>query len=231
MTDFRMNPVRGKPPGHRSLRAAWPGALIGFRLGLGLAFGLGVGLGVGGIPQAQADIGRPVASGPVGEFRLNVIAFPAQLGVGDSTWTVLVRDRVTGDIRTDVTVDVEGRPVPKVSGPAPDSSRARPGMHPGFYSARIHLAESGPWQGQIRVHSPEGETASLGFGFEVGPKENPWRAHMAAVLFPLVALMLFVWHQVRVKGRGARRPSHPRSSTGGPPGPLGGSQARAPKDT
>ena len=197
-------------------------------------------LGIAGVHPAQADLGRTVASGPAGEFRLNVIAFPPSLGVGESTWSVLVRDRATGKIRTDVTVEFDrapetpgkggasaGTPVPTsismptptptstptptptptpTSTPAPTQTpkpiRAQPGVHPGFYSTRVLLSEAGNWWGQIRVRSPEEANASFDFGFEVGPAKDPWHEHRGAILFPLVALMLFAWHQKRVGGTG-----------------------------
>jgi len=185
-------------------------------------------LGFAGVHPAQADLGRTVASGPAGEFRVNVVAFPPSLGVGESTWSVLVRDRTTGKLRTDVTVEFAQAPgtpgkggasagtsVPTptpTSTPAPTPAPAptqtpkpipaQPGAHPGFYSTRVLLSEAGNWWGQIRVRSPEGENASFDFGFEVGPAKDPWHEHRGAILFPLVALMLFAWHQRRVGGTG-----------------------------
>jgi len=173
-------------------------------------------LGIAGVHPAQADLGRTVASGPAGPFRVNVIAFPPSLGVGESTWSVLVRDRATGKLRTDVTVEFDrapgtagkaeapaGTPVP-ASTPTPTQTPkpipAQPGAHPGFYSTRVLLSEAGNWWGQIRVRSPEEEEASFDFGFEVGPAKDPWREHRGATFSPLVALMLFAWHQKRVWG-------------------------------
>ena len=178
----------------------WPGWASWAKLSLAFL------MGFAGVHPAQADLGRTIASGPAGAFRVNVIAFPPSLGVGDSTWSVLIRDRATGRLRTDVAVEFDGAPRTTGKGGAPGMtpkpSPAQPGAHPGFYSTRVLLSEAGNWWGQIRVRSLEGEKASFDFGFEVGPAKDPWREHRGATFLPLVALLLFAWHQTRVWGTG-----------------------------
>lgn len=192
----------GAPQNSRPGLSQGPGSPRACWVRLSLAFLLGFA----GVHPAQADLGRTVASGPAGAFRVNVIAFPPSLGVGDSTWSVLIRDRATGRLRTDVAVEFDGAPRTTGKGGAPGMtpkpSPAQPGAHPGFYSTRVLLSEAGNWWGQIRVRSLEGEKASFDFGFEVGPAKDPWREHRGATFLPLVALLLFAWHQKRVWGTG-----------------------------
>jgi hypothetical protein len=163
---------------------------------------------LGASSDARADIGSSVAAGSAGAFWLNVMALPAPVRVGDSAWSILVRERDSGALRTDVRVEIELLPVGAVPGraPRPLPAQARTGRHPGFYSARVQLAKVGAWRGSVRViprggpengEAASGAAGSLDFSFEVGPRVNPWREHGGAIAFPFLALAVFGWHQRR----------------------------------
>ena len=96
---------------------------------------------------------------------------------------------------------------------------ARAGKHPGFYSARIQLADPGRGSATIRVgpESAAGEGATLDIDFDVLPPARPWREHAGAIAFPFGLLAIFVWHQRRCEDRRTRR--HP--SLGQGPSPTG----------
>ena len=184
----------GRGPG---VRLRWRGAL------LVLTLALGPGLGV------RADLGVPLGSGSAGAYRIDVIAFPAPLRVGDGFFSVLVRDPGTGAVRSDLGVVIEIRSAHEGAASATFVFPAKAGKHPGFYSARIRLADPGPGLATIRVTSKSGASggAALDVGFDVLPPAKPWREHAGAIAFPFGLLAIFVWHQRRRHDRWAKQ--HP----------------------
>ncbi len=184
----------GREPG---VRLRWRGAL------LVLPLALGSGLGV------RADMGVPLGSGLAGAYRIDVIAFPAPLRVGDGFFSVLVRDPGTGAVRSDLGVVIEIRSADEDAASATLAFSAETRKHPGFYSARIPFAGPGLGLATIRVMSESGasEEAALDVGFDVLPPAEPWREHAGAILFPFGLLAIFVWHQRRSHDRQTRRRS------------------------
>ena len=164
-------------------------------------------------------MGIPLGSGLAGEYRIDLIAYPAPLRVGDGFFSVLVRDPGTGAVRSDLGVVIEIRSGDEGAAPGARAFPAETGKHPGFYSARIQLAGPGPGSATIRVgpESAAGKGAALDIGFDVLPPARPWREHAGAIAFPFGLLAIFVWHQRRCEDRRAER--HP--SLGNGPSPTG----------
>ncbi len=167
------------------------------RLGLMLA------LALLGAPRSAADMGGLLAAGQGGPFELSAVVAPWPPAVGPANWSFLVRDTRTGQARTDLRVTFETGPGSEESA-AP--GRSVPGAHPGFYSARVQLGETGQWWGRVRAEAPDGSSGSLRFVYAVEPGPGPWLDHWGAILFPFMALLVFAWHQRRrlAQGGGGR---------------------------
>jgi hypothetical protein len=155
---------------------------------------------IAGAEMASGDVGGTVAAGRTGDLRIHVLAFPVPLSVGESDWSILVRQADTGRLRDDLRVEIrlEADRASEGPGPDPETATAGPGRHPGFYSARIRLDAEGGWRGNVIARSPEGAERTLGFGFRVRREESAWRAHWGSLLLPFALLGGFAWHQRRV---------------------------------
>ena len=160
-------------------------------------------LALGAGPGVRADMGIPLGSGLAGGYRIDLIAYPAPLRVGDGFFSVLVRDPGTGAVRNDLGVVIEIRSAEERPAPRARAIPAEAGKHPGFYSARIPLANPGLGLATIRVPSGSGERkgGELDVGFDVLPPAKAWRDHAGAIAFPFGLLAIFVWHQRRSHGR------------------------------
>ncbi|HIF98450.1 MAG TPA: hypothetical protein EYQ54_15745 [Myxococcales bacterium] len=183
-----------------------------------LVFVLVFVLALVGVPGAAADMGLPLGSGMAGPYRVDLVAFPAPLRVGDAVFSVLIRERESGAVRTDLDVRVEvgaegdARVDMGVEGdggmPETSVGRAEKGRHPGFYSIQVRLAQAGRGGVAIAIKPQVGESsaaeARLNFLFDTLPAPKPWRQHAGAIAFPFGLIALFVWHQRR---RAAGRPA------------------------
>jgi hypothetical protein len=152
-------------------------------------------------------MGIPLGSGLAGGYRIDLIAYPAPLRVGDGFFSVLVRDPGTGAVRSDLGVVIEIRSADEGAAPGARAFPAETGKHPGFYSARIPLTDQGLGLATIRVTSGAGarEGGALDVGFDVLLPAKPWRDHAGAIAFPFGLLAIFVWHQRRSHGRQAKQ--------------------------
>ena len=152
-------------------------------------------------------MGIPLGSGLAGGYRIDLIAYPAPLRVGDGFFSVLVRDPGTGAVRSDLGVVIEVRSGDEGAAPGARAFPAEAGKHPGFYSARIPLTDPGLGLATIRVMSGSGprQKEALDVVFDELPSAQPWREHAGAIAFPFGLLAIFVWHQRRSHGRQAKR--------------------------
>ncbi|MCS5637417.1 MAG: hypothetical protein NZ990_12930 [Myxococcota bacterium] len=186
--------------GERRDNGSRPGRDLARPVGIVVAFLLALVSVMGAAETAPADVGGTIAAGRAGDLRIHVLAFPLPLSVGESDWSILIRDADTGRLRDDLRVEIrlDGARASGGPLPGPRTASAGPGRHPGFYSARIRLDAQGGWRGNVIARSPEGAERTLGFGFRVRREESAWQAHWGSLLFPFALLSGFAWHQRRV---------------------------------
>ena len=158
------------------------------------------------VKPAFGDLGALVARGEIGDQRITVLAAPSPLRVGTVLLSLSLQP-TKNSARPEVTeIDLTFTP--------PDTdhlenghghghhgairARARPegSPHPGMLATQVDLQKAGTWTVQAALHQSDREER-FSFDLEVGPPASPWLDYGLAFAFPLVGILIFIWHQRR----------------------------------
>lgn len=159
---------------------------------------------------AAADGEAPIAHGLTGNYEITVLVSPIPVSVGETRWTVLVRNRNTGVLGVERSDDL--LLILETAATMPSALRIVPPLErlptePPLYTARIDLPSSGLWRGQVAVQSAGGP-ASLRFDVPVDPARGIMGEHWPSLALAPVTLACFSLHQWLVRRR--RTPRRPR---------------------
>lgn len=158
------------------------------------------------VKPAFGDLGSLVARGEIGRQRITILAAPSPLRVGTVLLSLSLQP-INKSARPPVTeIDLTFTP------PEADHlenghghghhgairARARPegSPHPGMLATQVDLQKAGTWTVQADLHQ-SGREESFSFDLEVGPPASPWLDYGLAFAFPLVGILIFIWHQRR----------------------------------
>ena len=147
---------------------------------------------------ARADGLAPVSRALAGPVDVTVLASPAPVQVGLTTWYVLLGE--TGD-------DGSARAQPSELVLAPDARAGEPQTPPRvvpltpvggsgrLWSGSTELAHPGHWRGRARLQSAAGATLEMTFEIEAVPGKSPLLEHWRALSIAPVGLAGFGLHQ------------------------------------
>lgn len=162
------------------------------------------------LESASADIGVPLLRASEGGFEVEILATPAPLRVGASEWTAWVRDRASGRVMRDVSLELDLMRIEEDATTPPHRHHHEAGitapMSPNaasdqrFRSARLELPRPGRWTGGLRVSRGD-DSVTVPFEFEVQPARSVFLRHWIAFAIVPVGLLLFGLQQWRVHGR------------------------------
>jgi hypothetical protein len=156
---------------------------------------------------ARADGGTIRLSKDNGTFRVTVFTSPAYVRAGPVDISVLVQDRITGEVAPDAKVDIR-----VVSRAPPDvvlCEHATKGRATNklYQAAVFDLPRPGSYLVQVSIDGG----APVGFSVDAGEPLPSWLAMGPWVGWPATVILLFAIHQVLVRrGRSAARPVHAR---------------------
>ena len=160
---------------------------------------------------AQGDLGALVAQGNLGEDRITILAAPSPLRVGKVLLNLSLQPEggPANTRNTDLTLTLKppGDHPPEGthhhSGVIHTRAQRQKSTHPGMLGALVELPTAGTWQVEVSA-TRSGKDDVFLFDLEVGPPASPWVDYAMAFAFPVVGLLIFVWHQRRSL-TGARR--------------------------
>ncbi|MEE3329164.1 MAG: hypothetical protein VX252_17650 [Myxococcota bacterium] len=176
-----------------------------------------IGVVLSGATLAQpalGDLGALVARGELGNHRISVLAAPSPLRVGEIVLSVSLQSKAKSEGVPVREVDLTFSP-PKGAHMGDGHShhavihaqaRLDESTHPGMLGARVKLHEAGTWRVQARLN-PSGNEAVFAFDLEVGPPASPWIDYGLAFAFPLLGILIFVWHQRRTLAGTRKNPT------------------------
>lgn len=154
---------------------------------------------------AHADLGAVVAKGEAGLYQISVLAAPSPLRVGRIALNLSVQpnkehpklkaDHVWLILDSPSKKHTEGKHV------HPDPSirieaRGEKSAHPGMLGAVVELPSAGTWKVQTVIEHA-GKKETFAFDLMVSPPASPWVDYGFAFAFPVVGLLIFIWHQRR----------------------------------
>lgn len=159
---------------------------------------------------AGTDGEAPIAHGLTGNYEITVLVSPVPVSVGETRWTVLVRNRNTGVLGVARSDDL--LLILETTATMPSARRIvapleRLPSEPPLYTARVELPSNGLWRGQVAVQSAS-DPASLQFDVPADPAPGILGEHWPSLALAPVTLAGFSLHQWLVRRR--RTPRRPR---------------------
>jgi hypothetical protein len=155
-------------------------------------------LAVSAQSHAQADGGRLLSSVRSNGFLVTIFAAPDPPRAGLIDVSVLLQNDSNNDPNSAVSADAEiavtlrstSQPDLAVSAPATRSQATNKLLQ----SALIELPHAGVWNGTIHCVA-DGKSAAVSFELNVAEATPPWRSLAGWILWPVVALALFIVHR------------------------------------
>jgi hypothetical protein len=160
---------------------------------------------------AHADGAVTLAQGLAGPYIVTVRVSPAQLRVGRSEWSVLVRAAPAGAVCLDCRVRIELHPMtdhakhahaPPLGAAGQEAMRSS-SKNRVLHTASVDLTTEGVWSVQILVEGADGR-GRLDFSASVAPEAPLIVRHGWALAWPAIALALFGLHQRLTRRAGPR---------------------------
>ena len=151
---------------------------------------------------ARADGGSLRLSGVHGCYQINVFTAPTPLRAGDVDISALVLDAATGDPVTEVQVTVRMTKSGRLDLEYPATTEAATNKL--FRAARFKLPEPGRWQLQVEIGGLDGP-AVIGGEVDVAEPLPRWREMWPWICWPVVAVAVFIIHQVALSNRAKPR--------------------------
>jgi hypothetical protein len=156
--------------------------------------------------SAAADGGTLRLSQTRDGYHIAVFTSPTPLRAGTVDVSVFLQDAKSGQPVLDVPIQVTafpmGRPEQAVNGLA-TSELATNKL---FRSAYLELPEAGVWHIDVQILRDE-QPIEVGFDVELAGPPPPWLDLVLWLSWPLVVILLYVIHVMRVRGRSRRRPA------------------------
>jgi hypothetical protein len=166
---------------------------------------------LGSADSVRADGGTVRFSEVRGAYRLTVFTQPTPLRAGPVDVSVLVQSPATGEPVSDVRVTVRFRPEdrsrPSLSIPATKANATNKLL----YAASLELPSPGQWNVEVIVDGPAGSAVGA-FPLEAAAATASWWDVIFWIAWPVVPVVLFAWHQVRVRAYRSR-PIHETDGT------------------
>ena len=157
------------------------------------------------IHLAHADLGALVAKGEAGRYQISVLAAPSPLRVGKIALNISVQpnkehprlkaDHVWLILDSPSNKHTEGKHAHHEPSIRIEARREK-STHPGMLGAVVELPSAGTWKVQTVIDHAENQD-TFAFDLMVSPPPSPWVDYGFAFAFPVVGLLIFIWHQRR----------------------------------
>ncbi len=156
-----------------------------------------------GTSAARADGGAMLLHQDAGAFTITLFAAPQPLRTGDADLSVMVQDRISGEILLDPIIDLTVAPEAAVA--SPQTVRVAKGQASNrlLLASTVHFSSAGKWRVTLAVRRGK-DTAQLSTECTVEPDHSRARLVWFYVLLPVGIIFLFVIHQVlklRLEGK------------------------------
>jgi hypothetical protein len=148
-----------------------------------------------GAAAARADGGAMLLHQDAGAFTITLFAAPQPLRTGDADLSVMVQDRISGEVLLDPAIDVTIAPE------SPSASLQTVRLARGQASNRllqactVHFSTAGTWHLALLIRR-EHDQAQLSTDCTVEPNHSRATLVWFYILLPLGIILLFVIHQV-----------------------------------
>jgi hypothetical protein len=151
-------------------------------------------LGMGAAAAAYGDGGTMLLHQVAGPFTVTLFAASQPLQVGPADLSVMVQDRMSGEVLLDPVIDLSV--VPEATGASQENVRLARGQASNrlLQAATVHFAKAGKWRLALFVRRGN-DTASLSTECTVEPDNARARLVWFYVLLPVGVILLFVIHQ------------------------------------
>ncbi|QDU28231.1 hypothetical protein ETAA8_33310 [Anatilimnocola aggregata] len=151
--------------------------------------------------MASADGGTVRLLERRGSQTITVFTSPAPLRAGIIDVSVLVQDQTGTVAMREVAIEVVAQPRdhsgPIIRLPATTDAATNKLLR----AAKFNLPHSGWWQVEVVMHSPNQPTERFHFDVEVAPAQPRWVTFWPWFTWPILAIVLFAWHQWRAPSR------------------------------
>ena len=143
---------------------------------------------------AQGDGGLVRLSEEVGPFVVSVFTSPTPLRVGPADISVMVQDRITTQPILDAEVVVTLQPLDQGGSVVSATATRELATNKLLYAALPEIPSPSRWQFQVEVRRGA-EVANVSCEVTVAPPASPLLSYWPYLVFPPVAICLFILHQ------------------------------------
>jgi hypothetical protein len=143
---------------------------------------------------ARADGGAMLLHQDAGPFTVTLFAAPQPLRTGDADLSVMVQDRISGEVLLDPAIDVTVAPA--AASATQQTVRLTKGQASNrlLQASTVHFSNAGKWRLTLAVRRGN-DTAQLSTECSVEPDRSRATLVWFYVLLPVAIILLFVLHQ------------------------------------
>lgn len=165
------------------------------------------------VATVRGDGGTPRFSGDAGGYRVTVFTEPTPLRAGQVDVSVLLEDRQSGAIVTDVPVSISAAPASHPAAVRRQPATTRAATNRLFQAATFELPEAGRWEFGVSVGESSGKVTCT-FTVDVAPPIPRWVEYGFWIGWPIIPIFVFALHECRkYRDSGRKRQAAPVGRT------------------